>query len=80
MAEFEKVLFIKKLIKFQLTNGLTVSLPLNLLPKLKKATKAQRDNYEVQGHFIFWDDIDEIIGVKNLLNGSIRYQIEAKNS
>lgn len=30
-----------------------------------------RKNYTLRGHFVFWEDIDEIIGVKNLINGSI---------
>lgn len=54
-------------------NGTDVTLPLNWLPKLAKATKKQRQNYEINGHVIFWDDVDEIIGVKNLFNGAIQY-------
>ena len=38
---------------------------------LKKATTKQRSNYLINGRFVFWDDIDEIIGVKNLFDGSM---------
>lgn len=74
MAAFEKVTFSEDKIHFTLTNGLLVSLPLDQLPKLQNASPKQRDNYEIQGHFIFWDEVDEIIGVKNLFNGSIQFQ------
>jgi hypothetical protein len=74
MAAFERVFFSENQVSFILTNGLNVSLPLSHLPKLQNASEKERQNYEIQGHFIFWDDVDEIIGVKNLFNDSIQYQ------
>lgn len=74
MAAFEKVSFSDDQLSFTLTNGLVVALPMSQLPKLQNASPEQKGNYEIQGHFIFWDDVDEVIGVKNLFNGSIQYQ------
>jgi hypothetical protein len=74
MAAFEKVSFSEDQVNFTLTNGSVVTLPISQLPKLQNASPEQRENFEIQGHFIFWDDVDEVIGVKNLFNGSIQYQ------
>lgn len=74
MAAFEKVSFSEDKVHFTLTNGLFISLSLSQLPKLQGASAEQRNSYEIQGHFVFWDEVDEIIGVKNLFNGSIQYQ------
>jgi hypothetical protein len=74
MAAFAEVSFSDDEVNFILTNGSVVVLPLSQLPKLQNASPEQRSNYEIQGHFIFWDELDEIIGVKNLFNGSIQYQ------
>lgn len=67
----EKVNFVRSLIEFHLADKRIITIPIEWVAKLKKATKAQREKYTIRGHFVFWDDIDEIIGVKNLLNGSI---------
>ena len=66
-----KVIFEDSLIHFHLSDKRIVSIPLQWISKLKEATITQREHYIVRGHFVFWDEIDEIIGVKNLLNGSV---------
>ena len=71
MPEFKSVKFKQNVIEFHLADGRIITIPLRYSTKLYHATKKQRYNYEINGHFIFWDDIDEIIGVKNLLDGSI---------
>ncbi len=71
MPTIKKVDFVKSLIEFHLADKRIISIPLKWIDKLKKATKEQREKYAIRGHFVFWDEIDEIIGVKNLLNGSI---------
>ncbi len=67
----EKVLFHKTLVDFCLSDKRIITIPLCWIEKLSKASEIQQNNYIVRGHFVFWDDIDEIIGVKNLLDGSI---------
>lgn len=39
-----------------------------------QATPAQRNNVIVSDLFAFWDDIDEIIGVENVLFGNRLYK------
>jgi hypothetical protein len=36
---------------------------------LQNATLAERKKFSFQDYFIFWDDLDEIIGIKNILFG-----------
>ena len=66
-----KVTFEDSLIHFHLSDKRILSIPILWIKKLAEATDAQRLNYIVRGHFVFWDEIDEIIGVKNLFNGSV---------
>ncbi len=49
--------------------GHTISFPIAWSQKLTGATPEQRQAFEFNAHFIFWDDIDEIIGVRNILFG-----------
>jgi hypothetical protein len=63
--------FEKDAISFILSDHRTITIPIAWVPKLEKASQTVRENFVLGGHFIFWEDIDEIIGVKNLINGSI---------
>ncbi len=38
--------------------------------KLTQATDQQRQAFTFNAHFIFWDNLDEIIGVRNILFGN----------
>ncbi len=71
MPAIEKVIFLNSYIEFHLSDGRIITIPLIWVSKLNNAIKAERANYTIRGHFVFWDEIDEIIGAKNLLNGSI---------
>ncbi|SOD88591.1 DUF2442 domain-containing protein [Spirosoma fluviale] len=51
-------------------DGRMISFPLSWSRKLTEATAEQRQAFEFNAHFIFWDDIDEIIGVRNILFGN----------
>lgn len=56
-------------------DGRAVSFPIGWSDKLAQATAEQRQAFEFNAHFIFWDDIDEIIGVRNILLGKqLRWQ------
>lgn len=46
-----------------------VYIPLAWSKKLHKAKPKQRQNFKNNGIDVFWDDVDEIIGVKNILFG-----------
>jgi hypothetical protein len=61
-------------IVFGFKDGRMVNVPLNWSEKLSKATKEQRNNVIVSELFAFWDDVDEIIGVENVLFGNRLYK------
>ena len=71
MPTLKNVVFDKQAISFILSDYRTITIPIAWVPKLEKASKATREKFVIREHFVFWEDIDEIIGVKNLLNGSI---------
>ncbi|HEY3373316.1 MAG TPA: DUF2442 domain-containing protein [Prolixibacteraceae bacterium] len=71
MPTFKSIVLDDQNIAFQLSDNRIVTIPINWVPKLKNATKNIRENYILRGHFAFWEEVDEIIGVKNLLNGTI---------
>jgi hypothetical protein len=71
MPTIKNVVFEKEAISFILSDYRTITIPTVWIPKLFKASNTIRENFVIRGHFVFWEDIDEIIGVKNLLNGSI---------
>ena len=55
----------------KLSDGGTVSVPLDRYPRLAYATKQERANWSLigEGQGIHWDDIDEDISVEGLLAG-----------
>lgn len=69
LPKIENVAFIKDEIVFILNDGRIIYIPINWSKKLLKATFKQRQNFKNNGIHIFWDDVDEIIGVKNILFG-----------
>ncbi len=54
---------------FELSDGRVIYVPTKWGKKLLKATSEQRKNFKTNGMHVFWDEIDEIIGVKNILFG-----------
>ncbi|HHT9114610.1 MAG: DUF2442 domain-containing protein [Planctomycetes bacterium] len=54
-----------------LSDGRTISVPLDWFPRLVHATLEERNNWRLigKGHGIHWEDIDEDISVKGLLAG-----------
>ena len=71
MPIFTKVLFNVSEIIFHLSDGQVITIPLGLCKNLLNATKEEREDYEIRGHFVFWDNLDESIEVEHLLNGAI---------
>ncbi len=69
LPKIKNVAFIRDEIVFVLDDERVVFIPLNWSKKLLKANNKQRTNYKSNGYHIFWDEIDEIIGVKNILFG-----------
>jgi len=69
LPKIKNVAFIKDEIAFVLDDGRVVYIPINWSKKLLKATPKQRQNFKNNGIHVFWDEVDEIIGVKNILFG-----------
>ena len=69
LPKIKDVAFIKDEIAFVLDDERIIYIPLSWSKKLQKAKPIQRRNYKNTGIHIFWDDVDEIIGVKNILFG-----------
>jgi hypothetical protein len=67
-----KVLFSEAQLVVQLSDGREIRVPLEFYPKLKNATKQQRENYKLigLGTGIHWPDIDEDLTVEGLLLGT----------
>lgn len=69
LPKIENVAFIKDEIAFILNDGRIIYIPIKWSKKLLKATYEQRQNFKNNGIHVFWDDVDEIIGIKNILFG-----------
>jgi hypothetical protein len=56
---------------FDLSDGRTISVPLEWFPRLLNATPRERNNWRLigRGHGIHWEDIDEDTSVEGLLAG-----------
>ena len=55
----------------ELSDGRTISVPIDWYPRLTHATDQERLNWRLigKGHGIHWEDLDEDISINNLLNG-----------
>ena len=54
-----------------LSDGRTISVPLEWFPRLVQATPKERNNWRLigRGHGIHWEDLDEDISIEGLLVG-----------
>lgn len=69
LPKIRNVAFIKDEIAFILDDERVVFIPMKWSKKLLKANPEQRLHFKNNGIHVFWDDVDEIIGVKNILFG-----------
>lgn len=55
-----------------LSDGRSIAVPIEWYPRLANATAAERGNWRFvgRGEGIHWPDLDEDIGVENLLSGA----------
>ena len=67
----ENVKVTKDTLNVDLSDGRTISVPLEWFPRLVYATPEERSNWRLigRGHGIHWEDIDEDISVEGLLTG-----------
>ena len=52
-----------------LADGRKIATPLDWYPRLKRASAAQRDKYEIMPMGIHWPDIDEDLSIAGMLKG-----------
>jgi Protein of unknown function (DUF2442) len=52
-----------------LADGRKIATPLDWYPRLKRATAAQRANYEIMAMGIHWPELDEDLGIVGMLKG-----------
>ena len=52
-----------------LRDGRRIATPLDWYPRLKAASPAQRENFEIMPMGIHWPDIDEDLSVAGMLKG-----------
>ena len=66
-----KVDFTADSLCLHLADGREIRVPLAFYPRLKNATKAQRENYQVcgMGTGIHWPDVDEDLSVEGIVAG-----------
>jgi hypothetical protein len=59
-------------LKVDFNDGRSVQLPLIWFPRLFRATRVQRDNYELmgKGYGVHWPDVDEDLSAKGLALGN----------
>jgi len=69
LPRIKDVAFVKDEIAFILNDDRIIYVPLTWSKKLVKANSKQRKNFKNNGIHVFWDDLNEIIGVKNILFG-----------
>jgi hypothetical protein len=64
------VWFDDDMMHIRLVDGREIGVPLEWFPKLRDATKEQRENWRLigKGVGIHWDELDEDISVSALLN------------
>ena len=67
----KKVAFANNFLCLYLADGREIKVPIEFYPRLKKATKKQRQNYEILGlgTGIHWKDIDEDLSVEGIVEG-----------
>lgn len=66
----QKVSISDKMLTAHISDGRTVSIPIEWFPRLKHANESQLQNFEISpgGYGIHWPDVDEDISIKAFFN------------
>ncbi len=69
VPSIENVTITEDTLSVDLSDGRTISVPLEWFPRLVHGTEEERNNWRLigRGHGIHWEDIDEDISVEGLL-------------
>jgi hypothetical protein len=67
----QAVSFSEELFSVHLTDGRVIAIPYWWFPRLAMATSSDRQKYVLRrnGHSVWWDDLDEMIGVEGVVEG-----------
>ena len=68
----QRVTFSNDFIIIDLADGRAISVPLDFYPRLKSATKLQREKYKLHHVSVNWDELDEGIDLIAMLTGLYR--------
>ncbi len=71
LAQIQNVSTTDDTLTVDLSDGRTISVPLNWYPRLSHATPEERLNWRLIGHGegIHWPDLDEDVSAENLIYG-----------
>ncbi|MDE2776553.1 MAG: DUF2442 domain-containing protein [Chloroflexota bacterium] len=67
--EAQRVRFTKEHVMIDLADGRILGVPLDFFPLLKAATIEERENYQLHGLTIYWEDIDDGMDITALVSG-----------
>lgn len=71
MPTIKSIDFDNDKIHFTLSDRRIISIEKSWISELRNASIAALKDFTTSSHFVFWDKYDAIVGVKNLLDGSI---------
>jgi hypothetical protein len=71
LAQIQKISISEDTLTADLSDGRTISVPLNWYPRLLHGTPVERANWRLvgKGEGIHWPDLDEDISAENLIYG-----------
>ena len=71
LAQIQSISISEDTLAADLSDGRTISVPLNWYPRLLHGTPAERTNWRLigKGEGIHWPDLDEDISAENLIYG-----------
>ncbi len=67
--EARRVRFSDENVMIDLADGRILGVPLDFFPLLKAATNEERQNYQLHGLTIYWEDIDDGMDLTALISG-----------
>lgn len=67
--EAQRVRFTEEHAMIDLADGRILGVPLDFFPLLKAATDEERNNYQLHGLTIYWEDIDDGMDLTALVTG-----------
>ena len=67
--EAQRVRFTEEYAMIDLADGRILGVPLDFFPLLKAATDEERQNYQLHGLTIYWEDIDDGMDLTALVSG-----------